>query len=74
MAVTTYEGVVHKGNILLDEGVQLPENVKVYVIVTNEMIPTMADRKQPIQILSPHFIRREDAADFKMTVSKKKPK
>ena len=73
MAVRTYAGVVEKGNILLDEGVQLPENAKVYVIVTDEVIPVTVDKKKLIQILSPHFIQRGDAADFRMTVTKKRP-
>jgi hypothetical protein len=73
MAVRTYEGIVEKGNILLDEGVQLPENTKVYVIVTDEVISVTVDKKKPIQILSPHFVRREDAARFELTVTEEKP-
>ena len=73
MTITTYQGVVEKGNILLDEGVQLPENAKVYVIVTDEVIPVTVDRKKPIQILSPHFVRREDADRFKLTVTEENP-
>ena len=69
MTLVTYEGVVQKGSILLNEGVQLPENAKVYVVVTEEVIHVTIDNKKPIQILSPHFARREDAADFKLTVT-----
>lgn len=73
MTVTTYEGVVQKGSILLNEGVQLPENAKVYVVVTEEVIHVTLDGKKPIQILSPHFVRREDAARFELTVTEEKP-
>ncbi len=73
MTLVTYEGVVQKGNILLNEGVQLPENAKVYVVVTEEVIHVTLDGKKPIQILSPHFVRREDAARFELTVTEEKP-
>jgi len=73
MTLVTYEGVVQKGSILLNEGVQLPENAKVYVIVTEEVIHVTLDGKKPIQILSPHFVRREDADRFELTVTEEKP-
>ena len=73
MTLVTYEGVVQKGSILLNEGVQLPENAKVYVVVTEEVIRVTLDGKKPIQILSPHFVRREDAARFELTVTEEKP-
>jgi hypothetical protein len=73
MTLITYEGVVQKGSILLNEGVQLPENAKVYVVVTEEVIHVTLDRKKPVQILSPHFARRKDAARFKLTVTEEKP-
>ena len=73
MTLVTYEGVVQKGSILLNEGVQLPENAKVYVVVTEEVIHVTLDGKKSIQILSPHFVRREDAARFELTVTEEKP-
>ena len=73
MTLGTYEGVVQKGSILLNEGVQLPENAKVYVVVTEEVIHVTIDGKKSIQILSPHFVRREDAARFELTVTEEKP-
>jgi len=73
MTLVTYEGVVQKGSILLNEGVQLPENAKVYVVVTEEVIQVTLDGKKPIQILSPHFVQREDAGRFKLTVTEEKP-
>ena len=66
MTLITYEGVVQKGSILLDEGVQLPENAKVYVVVTEEVIHVTLDNNKPIQILSPHFVHHEDAAQFEL--------
>jgi hypothetical protein len=38
MSITTYEGVVEKGKIRLKAGAKLPENAKVYVIVTDTTI------------------------------------
>ena len=73
MTLVTYEGVIQKGSILLNEGVQLPENARVYVIVTEEIIPVAIDGKKPVQILSPHFVAREDAARFEATVTEEKP-
>ena len=73
MTLITYEGVVQKGSILLSEGVQLPENAKVYIVVTEEVIPVTIDGKKPVQILSPHFATREDAARFDVTFTEEKP-
>jgi|GEM_PF-2473195 hypothetical protein len=70
MTLVTYEGVVQKGSILLDEGVQLPENAKVYIVVAEEVINITLDGKKPIQILSPQFVNREHAKHFEMTVAK----
>lgn len=73
MTLVTYEGVVQKGSILLNEVVQLPENAKVYVVITEEVIQVTVDGKKPIQILSSHFVKREDAARFELTVTEEKP-
>jgi hypothetical protein len=73
MTLITYEGVVQKGSILLNEGVQLPENAKVYVVVTEEVVQVTIDKTKPVQILSPHFATREDAARFEVNVTEEKP-
>jgi len=73
MTLVTYEGVVQKGSILLKEGVQLPENAKVYIVVTEEVLPVAIEGKKPVQILSPHLATREDAAHFEVTVTEEKP-
>lgn len=73
MTIVTYEGVVEKGNILLDENIQLPEHAKVYVIITEEVIPVTLDGKKPIQILSPRLVNRGDAEKFKLSVSEENP-
>ncbi len=69
MAIVTYEGVVEKGKIRLEAGVQLPENVRVYVIVPDLKV----DKKKALQVLTPRLAHREDAARFKMTVTEEKP-
>jgi hypothetical protein len=69
MVINTYEGVVEKGKIRLKAGVKLPENAKVYVIVTDlEM-----EKKKPIRVLTPRLARRGQATQFKMQVSREKP-
>ena len=73
MTITTYEGVVEKGKIRLKAGVKLPENAKIYVIVTDITIDVKISRKKPVQMLSPHLVHREQAARFKMPVSEEKP-
>ncbi|MBI5839565.1 MAG: hypothetical protein HZB19_05630 [Chloroflexi bacterium] len=66
MAITTYEGIVEKGKIRLKSGVKLPDNVKVYVIVPD----LQAQKKKTARVLTPRLAHREQAADFKMKVSK----
>lgn len=73
MSLVTYEGVVEKGKIVLNEEATLPENVKVYVIVTNEFHIKL-DRSKPAQMLSPRLAKRDDAEKFKMKVTKIKRK
>lgn len=69
MTVTTYEGVVEKGKIRLKSGAKLPENAKVYVIVTDLKI----EKKKVAQMLTPQLVHREQATRFKMNVSDEKP-
>jgi hypothetical protein len=67
MTVTTYEGVVEKGKIRLKAGVKLPENARVYVVVTE----TQTEKKRKtVRVLTPHLAKRKQAGDFKMQVSK----
>ncbi len=65
MTITTYEGVVDKGKIRLKTGVKLPENAKVYVIVPDLKM----NEQKVIRMLTPRLAIREQAADFKMTVT-----
>jgi len=65
MAITTYEGVVEKGKIRLKSGVKLPENVKVYVIITDAHI----EKKKVIRIPSPRLVHKSQVAELKMQVS-----
>ena len=73
MTIKTYEGNVENGKIVLTEEVILPENVKVYVIITNEF-NVKINREKPSQILSPHLAKREDAKKFEMKVTRVKRK
>jgi len=69
MTVTTYEGVVEKGKIRLKAGVKLPENAKVYVIVPDLKM----DEQKAIRMPTPRLAIREQAAEFKMTVTEVEP-
>ena len=69
MTILTYEGVVEKGKIRLKAGVKLPENARVYVIIPDLKL----DEKKVIRMLTPRLVNRQQAADFKMQVTKVKP-
>ncbi|MEW6209403.1 MAG: hypothetical protein AB1631_13620 [Acidobacteriota bacterium] len=62
MKVATYEGTVENGQIRLPAEVQLPENVKVYVVIPDVEAQTIA------YIGSPRLAHREQAEDFKKEV------
>lgn len=69
MTITTYEGIVKKGQIQFSPEIQLPENAKVYVIVPEVEI----NLKKVVQVLSPQLVYREQAAQFRMQVSEESP-
>ena len=57
MQVTTIQGIVKNGQILLSEDVKLPEMTEVYVVVPNL-------EKRAAKIRSPHLVNKADAAKF----------
>jgi hypothetical protein len=63
MTITTYEGIVEKGNIRLKSGVRLPDNTKVYVVVPD------TQSKKTARVTSPHLVNRKQVTDFKMEIS-----
>lgn len=67
MPILTYEGVIEKGKIRLNAGVKLPENAKVYVVVADTQA---VKKKKTVRVLTPRLVKRKQAADFKMQVSK----
>ncbi len=58
MTAFTVEGVVENGRIRLDNDVQLPEHVRVYVVVPDFETTPKA------HVYSPHLLRGTQAADF----------
>ena len=58
MGVTTVEGVVENGQIRLPAAVRLPERTKVYVIIPDVEVQTVA------YIGSPRLVHPEQAVDF----------
>jgi len=69
-----YEGLVKNGKISIKAGMTLPENTKVYVVVTDEVTNVKMNKNKTAQLLSPRLAVREQAADFKLTVTEEKPK
>lgn len=67
-----YEGVVEKGRVILKAGTKLPENAFVYVVVQEGVFDVRLNGRKPAQILSPRLAVREQAAEFKMSVTKEK--
>lgn len=63
MKVTTFEGIVKDGQIQLPLDVHLPEKAKVYVAIPD------VEFKQSAYIGSPKLVHKEQASDFKKTVS-----
>jgi hypothetical protein len=61
MQVTTIEGIVKDGQILLTEDIKLPESAKVYVVVPN------LERKTA-KITSPRLVNKFDAERFVKTI------
>ena len=62
MKVTAFEGVVEHGQIRLPAGVRLPEKAKVYIIVPDVEVQSVA------YIGSPRLAYPEQLADFKKEV------
>jgi hypothetical protein len=62
MSVTTLEGIVKNGNIVLPEGSLLPESAKVYILVTDDL------QNRP-RIMSPRLADKTKLGDFELEVT-----
>ncbi len=62
MRVTTFEGIIENGQIRLPATVRLPERAKVYVVIPDVEVQTVA------YIGSPRLVHPDQAADFKKEV------
>jgi hypothetical protein len=62
MKVTAFEGVVEHGQIRLPDGVRLPEKTKVYIVVPDVEVRSVA------YIGSPRIAHPEQLADFEKEV------
>ncbi|MDP2603883.1 MAG: hypothetical protein Q8S00_15000 [Deltaproteobacteria bacterium] len=67
MGVRTFEGIVEQGQIRLPATVRLPEKAKVYVVIPDVEVQTVAF------IGSPRLVHPEQAADFKKEVIEELP-
>jgi len=64
MSVTTIQGVIENGRVVLPEDVNLPEKKVVYVVIPD------FDEKPSKRILSPRLVNGEQAKDFIKKVEK----
>jgi hypothetical protein len=71
MSFATYQGIVENNQIRLPEGVVLPEQATVYVVVPEATpeppVVVLEPRKPgqpPLRIRSPRLAHPEQAADF----------
>ena len=64
MSVTTIQGVIENGQVVLTEAVSLPEKKVVYVVIPD------FDEKPAKRILSPRLVNGEQAKDFVKKVEK----
>ena len=62
MKVATYEGFIENGKVRLPDNIHLPEKAKVYVIVPDVEVESLA------YIRSPRLANPEQAEDFKKEV------
>ena len=67
MGVTTFEGIVEKGQIRLPATVKLPERAKVYVVIPDTEVQAIT------YIGSPRLVHPEQAADFTKEVVEELP-
>jgi hypothetical protein len=58
MQVTTIQGIVKDGQILLSEDINLPEMTEVFVVIPK------AENKRIPRIMSPRLVNKEDAERF----------
>lgn len=67
MQVTAYEGIIENGIIKLKTNVNLPEKMKVYVIIPN------MEAEKTVRVYSPRLVHPEQAADFKKEIVEELP-
>ncbi|MBN1314057.1 MAG: hypothetical protein JXA42_01270 [Anaerolineales bacterium] len=67
MQITTIEGVVENGTIRLKTNINLPDKLKVYVIIPG------LETKEVAHVYSPHLVHPEQAIDFKKEVIEESP-
>ncbi len=67
MQVTTFEGVIENGKIRLKTNINLPEKMKVYVIIPD------FETKKVAHVYSPRLVHPEQAIDFQKEVIEESP-
>jgi hypothetical protein len=64
MKVTTYEGTVQDGRVILPDDAGIPDKTRVYVV-----IPATND-SESVRIMSPRLVHRDEVVDFIMQVER----
>jgi hypothetical protein len=64
MKVTTYEGTVQDGCVMLPDDARIPDKTRVYVV-----IPATND-SESVRIMSPRLVHRDEVVDFMMQVER----
>jgi len=67
MQVTAYEGIIENGQIRLKTNVDLPEKMRVYVIIPN------LETEKTVRVYSPRLVHPEQAVDFKKEIIEELP-
>lgn len=67
MQVTAYEGIIENGIIRLKTNVNLPEKMRVYVIIPN------LETEKTVRVYSPRLVHPEQAVDFKKEIIEESP-
>jgi predicted DNA-binding antitoxin AbrB/MazE fold protein len=67
MQVTAYEGIIENGIIKLKTNVNLPEKMRVYVIIPN------LEAEKTVRVYSPRLVHPEQAVDFKKEIIEESP-
>jgi hypothetical protein len=73
MSAITYEAVVKNGHLQLPKSIVLPENARVYIVVTDTEdtdfnVNSQENVTRVLHIRTPHLVNPKDIVHFRMKV------